>query len=122
MFQACGSLLVLQGSWKRLWAVRQGCFKRLHQAPRRVAGSSQPALKATTPRNGFLGSTLAADPVLAALACHGPGPWARHGAQQTGFFSSDLLKSGAALPEGLSAGKAEPDPTPETVELCFSKK
>lgn len=56
VFQGCGSLLVLQGSWRRLWAVRQDCFKKLHQAPRRVAGSSQPALKDSTPRNGFLAS------------------------------------------------------------------
>lgn len=121
VFQGCGSLLVSQGSWKRHWAVRQGYFKRLHQAPGRVAGSSQPALKDTTPRNGFLGSTLAADPVLAALACHGPSPWAGRRAQQTLLFF-DLLKSSAALPEGLSTGEAEAGPTPEMVELCFAIK
>lgn len=32
VFQTCGSLLVFQGSWKRLWALRQGWFKRLHWA------------------------------------------------------------------------------------------
>lgn len=85
-----------------------------------VAGSSQPALKDITPKNGFFGSTLAADPVLAALVHHEPSPWAGHCAQQTLFilfFSFDLLKSGAALPEGLSAGKAEADPTPEMLEI-----
>lgn len=87
-----------------------------------MAGSSQAALKDGPARNGLLGSTLAADPALAALACHGHGPWARHSAQQTPVFFSDLSKSGAALPGGLRAGKAGADPTAEMVELSFSMK
>lgn len=80
------------GSWKRLWAVRQGWFKKTPPG----VWLGVPSLHWRTPlqKNGFLGSTLAADPVLAALACHGPGLWARHCAQQTVFvFLFFLLTS-----------------------------